>query len=190
MDPPTRETGRLRSSAPCRLRGGTAARAALLYYPLFLGLHRDGESHPQGCLGERVTKVRLAPPTGPRPIGAPRYAGAELQRQPPPFAPGHLGGLCGPGGSPLQFSTSSGGSLMGKQPPILGSSQSSKQAATSMTDPTSQCRNRRADGGKTGREKGGAEEGGRSLPSVTVGSGVYSWLKTTVRQLTCGIPRS
>lgn len=78
MNPPTRETGRLCSSAPCRLRGGTAARAAPLYYPLFLGLHRDGESHPQGCLG-RVTKVMLAPPTGPRPIGARRSAGAELR---------------------------------------------------------------------------------------------------------------
>lgn len=78
MDPRTRETRRLRSSAPCRLWGGTAAPAAPPYYPLFLCLHRDGESHPRGCLSERVTKVTLAPPTGPRPIGAPCSFGAEL----------------------------------------------------------------------------------------------------------------
>lgn len=46
MDPRTRETRRLRSSAPCRLRGGTAARAAPSYYPLFLGLHSDGVPPP------------------------------------------------------------------------------------------------------------------------------------------------
>lgn len=61
-----RGTRLLRSFAPCRLPGGTAARAAPPYYPLFLGLLRDGESHPRGCLGGRVTKVTLAPPTRPR----------------------------------------------------------------------------------------------------------------------------
>lgn len=86
MDPRTRETGRLCSSAPCRLQGGTAARAPLLYYPLFLGLHRDAESHPWGCLSGRMTEVRLAPPTGPRPIDARRFAWAELPRLPPSFA--------------------------------------------------------------------------------------------------------
>ena len=63
---------RLRSSAPCRLQGGTAAWAVPPYYPLFLGLHRDGESHPRGCLGGRMTKVTLAPPTGPLPLCAQR----------------------------------------------------------------------------------------------------------------------
>lgn len=72
MDRRTLETRRLRSSAPCRLWGGTAARAVPPYYPLFLGLHRDGQSHPRGCLGGRVTKVTLAPPTGPHPLHAPR----------------------------------------------------------------------------------------------------------------------
>lgn len=74
MDRRMRETRRLRSSAPCRLPGGTAARAAPQYYPLFLGLHRDGESHPRDCLGGRVTKVMLAPPTRPRPIRSPGWA--------------------------------------------------------------------------------------------------------------------
>lgn len=80
MDRWTRETRRLRSSAPCRLPGGTAAQAARPYYPLFLGLHRDGESHPRGCLGGRVTKVTPAPPTRPRP---PRAAPGAASRPSP-----------------------------------------------------------------------------------------------------------
>lgn len=85
------ETRRLQSSAPCRLPGGTAARAAPWYYPLFLGHHRDGESHPLGCLGGRVTKVTLAPPTSPRPmcsVGAePTGVAATVLSCPSPSAP-------------------------------------------------------------------------------------------------------
>lgn len=88
-----RETRQLQSSAPCRLQGGTAARAVPPYYPLFLGLHRDSESHPEGCLGGRMTKVTLAPPTRPRPLRAPRAGGAELLFKPCPVAPGQLHGF-------------------------------------------------------------------------------------------------
>lgn len=93
MDRQMRETRRLRSSAPCRLPGGTAAWAAPQYYPLFLGLHRDSESHPRSCLGGRMTKVTLSPPTRHRPLGAPGSAPAELELQPYPAPPPQLRGL-------------------------------------------------------------------------------------------------
>ena len=43
--------------------------------------------------------------------------------------------------SPLQCWTSSDGFLMGKQPPILCSTQSSKQASASWREPASQSHN-------------------------------------------------
>lgn len=76
------ETRRLHSSAPCRLPDGTAAGAAPWYYPLFLGHHRDGESHPLGSLGGRVTKVTLAPPTRPRPVCSVGSGPLDLRRLP------------------------------------------------------------------------------------------------------------
>lgn len=81
------ETRRLHSSAPCRLPDGTAARAAPWYYPLFLGHHRDSESHPLSSLGGRVTKVMLAPPTRPRPACSLGTGPLELWRQPYPAPP-------------------------------------------------------------------------------------------------------
>lgn len=177
-DPRTRETGRLCSSAPCRLLGGTAAQAALLYYPLFLGLHRDGESHPRGCLNGRVTKVRLAPPTGPRPIDAGRFAWAELPRLPPPLAswaalrpsPPRRSALCS-AGRPQWLPN-------GRAAPHSVLHSKFKAGLRLLWRAA-------AEGGV-----GGGAEDGRIPPLVPVGSGVYSWLKTMARQLTCGIHRS
>lgn len=105
------ETRRLHSSAPCRLPDGTAAGAAPRYYPLFLGHHRDGESHPLGSLDGRVTKVTLAPPTRPRPVSSVGTGPLDLRRLPLLFSRGPQAAkaaLCSPGCPRIGASMASG----------------------------------------------------------------------------------
>lgn len=118
---------------------------------MFLGLHRDGEPHLRGCLGSRVTKVTLAPPTRPRLLPAPR--GAELLQQSHPAAPRAAlwrgkPDLCSSGGP--------------RKTHILASARSSELVPTFRGDPAFQSSNQKGLwwGAGRGQEGDGPGRGG------------------------------